>query len=173
MPAAFPSEPPAVPELMAMLPDPGAGWVEVTSGRGVGSLDLARAAAAEPDVEAERSLLETRQFEAGHGRAWVDSDARRAYAAVYRFPDEAAATAYQLDGLEQVLARGATEVALEGVPGARAFSVVRESSAGSTITTAVAVVKGRHFFLCFASGPTASGLLTIARDLAAAATTRA
>lgn len=162
--------PPAVPELLALLPDPGAGWTEVRSGRGVGSLDLARAAEAEADVDAERSLLETRRFEAGHGRAWSDDAGRRLYAAVYRFPDPASAAAYQLDGLEQVLARGATEVTVEGVPGGRAFSLVRESSKGSTVTTAVTFTKGRDFFLVFASGPTASGLLPLARDLATAIT---
>lgn len=136
--------------------------------RGLGPLDLRRAAALEHDEPAERALLETRGFEAGHARGWRHHDGRSAYAAVYRFPSAAAAEAYRTDGTITLEGRGVRQVELERPAGALAFQQVLERTDGARVARAVALVRGRHFALVIVTGRSSTPSAGDAEGLAVA-----
>lgn len=147
--------------LGALLPDevlPGFDRIADDPARRLGPLDLATAAAIEADESAERALLETRSFRAGHARAWR-ADARKvAYASVYEFASPADAEAYRLDGLTTIEARGARLYDVEVPAGGRGFSQAEqaEAGAGSTVAHGVTFVRGSRFFLVFVTSPDSS-----------------
>lgn len=140
----------AVTELLVEATLPGFSATDVTV------LDLDAAADAEQDVEAERSVLETRRFERGASRTWTDSNGDVAYVAVYRFADAAGASAYLADGAENLTARQATTFDVPEVPGALGFSTVEEGGGGAFTTHAVAFTRGPLWFLVLV-GSTGSG----------------
>ena len=130
---------------------------------GLGPLDLAAAVRAETDTQAERSLLETRHFVAGHARAWRDPSSV-AYAAVYEFGSPADAAAYLVDGFVTLESRGARVYDVPTPTGGRGFS----QGAERDIAHGVAFVRGARFFLVIESGsgrtaPAADGAAALAR----------
>ena len=155
----------------ALLADLGGGYERLADdpARALGPLDLAAAARVEQDEPAERSLLETRHFEAGHSRAWRHDDGRVAYAAVYRFATPADAAAYLVDGFITLEGRGAAVYDVADPPGARGFSQAAATEGTSDVAHGVAFVRDRHFFLVVesatSSAATASGAQALARAL--------
>lgn len=145
----------AEPDLVASLPDDaGPGFDRRRDdGFGLGPLDLDRAAAIEADPSAERSLLETRRFVAGHARAWEHDDGRLAYAAVYRFESAEGAAAYLVDGFLTLESRGARVYDVADPPGGRGFS---QASENGPVSHGVAFVRSDRFFLTFVSATTSS-----------------
>jgi hypothetical protein len=158
-----------VDDLPALLVPAGPpGFSQLPDGQlGAGPLDLDAAAAAEPDVAAERSLLQTRGFVAGHARAWSDGQGATAVAVVYRFGTADGAGAYLLDGGEHALARGAEPF---GVPidGAFGFSQVDDTGASPFVVHAVVMVRGPVFALVLVGSPDGAQGPDVARDLAVA-----
>jgi hypothetical protein len=158
-----------VDDLPALLVPTGpAGFTQLPEGQlGAGPLDLDAAAAAEPDVAAERSLLVTRGFVAGHARAWEDGQGATALAVVYRFATADGAGAYLLDGGEHALARGAEPF---GVPidGAFGFSQVDDTGSSPFVVHAVVMVRGPVFALVLVGSPDGAQGPDVARDLAVA-----
>jgi hypothetical protein len=135
-------------EVTAALP----GAAAVLDGAaGSGPLDLAAAAAAEQDQQAERALLETRRFVRGHERTWTAADPSgpRAYALVYEFADTGGAAAYLVDGREHLAARNASLWTVAGLDGATGFT----QSDGGFTAQGVAFSRGPWFFLVVANGP--------------------
>ena len=131
---------------------------------GTGPIDLARAADAEPDREAELALLRTRSFVAGFSRAF-ERDGEVVYLQVYRFGSADDAAAYLLDGADTILARGAEPYDVDPLPGALGFT---ESDPQTGFTGhAVSFTVGRHHVLVIAGG--SSGLISSA-DARAVAT---
>ncbi len=135
---------------------------------GLGSVDLAEAAAVEDDPEAERALLETRRFERGFARAWEGAGGIVAYAMVYRFATAKGAGAYLTDGFITLEARGAGIYDVAEVQGARGFSQVDRRESGSVVAHGVAWVRHTDFFLLFTSGPGSMVTADDATDLAVA-----
>ena len=154
--------------LAGVLPmDLGAGFERLADdGRRLGALDLAEAAAVEPDSSAERALLETRRFRVGHARAWRAADGQLAYTAVYEFASPPDAAAYLLDGFEHLEARGARSYAVDVVAGAKGFSDAGEGEDGSQVSHGVAFVRGSRFFLVVWAGRTSAHTPADAADLA-------
>lgn len=155
--------------LSSRLPnDAGAGFVALPEdpARGLGPLDLAVAAALEQDEMAERALLETRGFEAGYARGWKHPDGRTAYAAVYRFPNRAAAEAYQRDGTITLEGRGVSQARLEHPAGALAFRQVLEAPTGARVADSVAIVRDRFFALVIVTSPSSASAGRVEEALA-------
>lgn len=147
--------------LGALLPaDVLAGFARIPDDptRRIGPLDLATAAAIEADEPAERALLETRRFRAGHARAWRSGEAKVAYASVYEFATPAGAEAYRVDGLTTIEGRGARLYDVDLPAGGRGFSQAEQAraGAGSTVAHGVTFVRGARFFLVFVSSPDSS-----------------
>lgn len=156
-----PSTAPPDQGLGAVLPDevlPGFARIADDPARRLGPLDLAAAAAIEADEPAERALLETRSFRAGHARAWRADPGKVAYASVYEFASPADAEAYRLDGLTTIEARGARLYDVEAPAGGRGFSQAEQAhaGAGSTVAHGVTFVRGARFFLVFVTSPDSS-----------------
>jgi hypothetical protein len=120
-------------------------------------LDLDAATEAEPDAEAERALLETRSFERGYARTWVNQGQEVVYAAVYDFGTAQDAALYLEDGTQTLTARGASTFEVPDVEGARGFTTIEESEAGSFTAHAVAFTRDDKWFLLLA-GSTGSGV---------------
>lgn len=162
-PATSTTAPPAAPPdrgLGALLPDevlPGFDRIADDPARRLGPLDLAAAAAIESDEPAERALLETRCFQAGHARGWRAGE-KVAYASVYEFATPADAEAYRLDGLTTIEGRGARLYDVEAPAGGRGFSQAEQAQtgAGSTVAHGVTFVRGARFFLVFVTSPDSS-----------------
>jgi hypothetical protein len=119
---------------------------------GAGPLDLEAAARAEADVDAERSLLETRGFVRGLSRGWVGPHDAGVYLAVYEFATPAGAAAYLVDGMEHVLARGGRELPVSDIAGARGFAVVE----GGVTSEAVTFARGSRWVLVVLADPSGS-----------------
>jgi hypothetical protein len=142
----------AAASLDRLLTDPGNRFRRLPdTGPGRGPLDLERAASAEPDVQAERALLETRGFMFGLGRLWKGAAKDTVYSAVYDFASPEGAAAYLEDGALTLEAKGASLYPVEGLAGARGFSLAeRRSATGASVTThGVTFVVGVHFHLLF------------------------
>lgn len=157
-----------------LIEDAPEGFERADEEMGAGPLDLQAAAEAEADVEAERALLETRHFERGRTRAWLDAEGRDVvYVAVYEFagPDDAAL--YLADGTETLTARGATTFEVPEVEGATGFTTVDENEAGAFTAHAVAFVRGDRWFLVLAGSPDSAITPDTARQLARAQADRA
>lgn len=127
----------AVFELLLDVP-PLDGFTRADEVLGAGPLDLDAAARAEADVAAERALLETRGFERGASRAWLDPAQDVVYLAIYDFTDGDGAAAYLRDGIETLRARGATPFDVPEIEGAAGFTTVEESAEGTFTAHAVA-----------------------------------
>lgn len=127
----------AVSELLLDAP-PLDGFARADDVLGTGPLDLDAAARAEADVAAERALLETRNFERGASRAWLDPAQDVVYLAIYDFADDDGAAAYWRDGIETLRARGATPFDVPEIEGAAGFTTVEESDEGTFTAHAVA-----------------------------------
>lgn len=143
-------------DLEARLPtDVGPGFTRIDDDQNdaLGPLDLAAAAAIEQDVQAERSLLETRHFERGHARAWRHADGRTAYVAAYRFGSTADAQAYLVDGFITLESRGARVYDLTEPAGARGFSQAATRGEASEVAHGVAFVRDDVFFLAVVTSP--------------------
>jgi hypothetical protein len=86
---------PEVAALAERLPvEVGAGLTRADDVVGAGLLDLAGAAAAASDPDAELELLERTGFERGVSRAWIAVGGATVYISLYEFGDEAGAAAY-------------------------------------------------------------------------------
>ena len=161
---SIPTAVPADTGLGAALPgDIGEGFEGLADDHddGLGPLDLDTAVAVEEDPSAERALLETRRFRAGHARAWRAAgrdggNGLVVYAAVYRFASAEDAAAYLTDGFLTLESRGARVSDLAGPPGARAFSQAASDDDGSRVAHGVAFVRGDRFFLVFESSRTSA-----------------
>lgn len=156
-------------ELAGLLPaDAAPGFVRLSDdpAKGLGPIDLEVAASLERDAMAERSLLQTRRFEAGHARGWRHPDGRTAYAVVYRFPTSAEAEAYRRDGSIILDGRGVKQSPLEHPPGAVAFRQALEGGGGSRVAEAVVLVRDRYFVLIIVSGPSSPSDARSAESLA-------
>lgn len=134
---------------------------------GVEVLDLAAAAAAEVDPEAERALLETRSFQRGVSRRFVNEDEDVVYIAAYEFATPRDAEFYLADGVETVSARGATtfDAAVEGAFG----FTTREP--GFT-AHAVAFTRAHRWFLVLVGSETGARTEDEVKQLAAAQSAR-
>jgi hypothetical protein len=124
--------------------------------RHLGPLDLAAAAAAEQDSTAERALLETRHFQRGHARGWRGPDGQVGYASVYEFASAADASAYLVDGVETISARGARLYDVESPAGAKGFSQAGRGESSATVSHGVVFVRGARFVLVFVTGTDSS-----------------
>jgi hypothetical protein len=129
---------------------------------GVDVLDLEAAAQAEVDPEAERSLLETRSFQRGVARRFVNEEDDVVYVAAYEFATPRDAEFYLADGTETVTARGATTFDPE-LPDALGFTT-REP--GFT-AHGVAFTRGNRWFLVLAGSETGARTVDEAKELAA------
>ena len=129
---------------------------------GVEVLDLAAAAEAEVDPEAERALLETRSFQRGVSRRFVNEDEDVVYVAAYEFATPRDAEFYLADGVETVSARGATTFDA-GVEGAFGFTT-REP--GFT-AHAVAFTRAHRWFLVLVGSETGGRTEDEVKQLAA------
>lgn len=134
---------------------------------GVEVLDLAAAAEAEVDPEAERALLETRSFQRGVTRRFVNEDDDVVYVAAYEFATPRDAEFYLADGVETVSARGATTFDA-GVEGAFGFTT-REP--GFT-AHAVAFTRAHRWFLVLVGSETGARTEDEVKQLAAAQSDR-
>ena len=146
------SQPPSTPEDVALaavvVEDPPLdGFRRADARFGTGALDLDTAANAESDVQAERALLETRHFERGASRAWVDDNDDVVYVAVYAFASANDAAAYLRDGTETLIARGARGFVVPDIPGAVGFTTVDDSNSGAFTTYNVAFTSGPTWVL--------------------------
>ena len=158
---AAPPADPLDPALAGALPEvllPGWERAADDPARRLGALDLAAAAEAEADTSAERSLLETRHFRRGHARGWRGPDGQVGYASVYEFASPADASAYLVDGVTTIEARGARVYDVAAPPGATGFSQAEQTAAGegSTVSHGVVFADGARFFLVFVSGSDSS-----------------
>jgi len=154
-------------ELDAVLIDePPVGFEPVNRPGVTGPLDLEAAAAAEPDVSAERALLETRGFRRGHARAWRHADGTSLFALVYEFEDPPGARAYRRDGLVTLEGFGARRFDVHGIAGARGFTQI-EAEDGAT-SHAITFTRGSRFFLVFARSDRSDVTPDDARALAVA-----
>lgn len=145
-------EPPVAVSADLLLSDIGPEYRQVPDDRpGLGSIDLAEAASAEADTSAEKSLLLTRGFRGGVGRAWRTEAGNEVYEAVYEFRDEPSAAAYLKDGLITLEGRGAQQYPVEAVPGSTGFSQAERRPAGAVTSHGVVFVRGHRFFLVFVS----------------------
>lgn len=135
---------------------------------GTGPLDLDAAASAEDDPAAERALLETRGFERGSSRAWIDPGQDVVYIAIYDFVEAAGAAAYLADGSETLLARGASPFDVPEVEGAVGFTTIEESAGGTFTAHAVAFTRGEHWVLSLVGSPGSGRTPDDARAVAAA-----
>lgn len=139
---------------------------------GAGPLDLEAAAQAEADPAAEQALLETRKFQRGVSRAWIDPLQDVAYEAVYTFADEAGARAYLADGAETLVARAAIPFDVPGVPGAQGFTTLEEDEQGAFTAHAASFTRGRNWFLVLVGSDSSRRTADEARSLARAADER-
>ncbi|MEO7804855.1 MAG: hypothetical protein ABIS70_10150 [Actinomycetota bacterium] len=123
----------------------------------VGPLDLEAAAAEEDDVEAERSLLITREFQRGYAKAWTNATEDVVVATVYLFAEPRGAKAYLDDTLISLEGTGAQRVEITTPPGGAAFSQTDEDDQGTLVTHGVVFVSG-DLFLALLGSTTGSGL---------------
>ena len=156
----------AMSELLLDEP-PLPGFARADDVLGAGPLDLDAAAAAEADVPAERALLETRGFERGASRAWLDQGQDVAYLALYEFADADGAAAYLADGAMTLEARGAAAFEVPGIEGALGFTTVEESPEGTFTAHAVAFTRGARWVLALVGSPGSGRSPDDARALAA------
>jgi hypothetical protein len=164
------AEPPVTVSADFLLADLGPEYRQVPDDRpGLGAIDLAEAASAEEDTSAETSLLLTRGFRGGVGRAWRTQSGDEVYEAVYEFRDEPSAAAYLKDGLITLEGRGAQLYPVEAVPGSTGFSQAERRAGGAVTSHGVAFVRGPRFFLVFASSARPGTTPAQASELARAA----
>lgn len=148
------------------------GFSRADEALGAGPLDLDAAAAAENDAAAERALLETRGFERGVSRAWLDPGQDVVYVAVYDFADVEGAAAYLADGAETLRARGAIPFDVPEVAGAVGFTTIEESSAGTFTAHVVAFPAGDRWVLTLVGSADSGMTPDDARAVAAAQAAR-
>ncbi len=128
-------------------------------------LDLASAAAIQPDPTEEVALLETRGFRGGWLRAVRNEHNDVAVASVYHFDDSAEAEFYLEDGLITIGGYGGTFFDIPDLPGVRGFAQTlavsepngsaSEASDGELVTLGAAFSDGdRWFLLYFLGSPT-------------------
>ncbi len=155
-PASAEAPPTSQAERLALPETLLAGWTRAPDdpGRRLGPLDLAAAAEAEQDATAERALLETRHFVSGRSRGWRGPQGQVGYASVYAFASAADASAYLVDGVTTIEARGARVYDVASPPGAKGFSQVERAdpSAGSKVSHGVVFVRDVRFWLVFVTG---------------------
>ena len=130
---------------------------------GVEVLDLEAAAEAEVDPEAERALLETRSFQRGVVRRWVNEDDDVVYVAAYEFATPRDAEFYLADGVETVSARGASTFDAE-VPGAFGFTTTEPGFTAH----AVAFTRAHRWFLVLVGSERGARTADEVKELAAA-----
>ncbi len=157
----------AMSELLLDEP-PLEGFARADDVLGAGPLDLDAAAAAEADAPAERSLLETRGFERGVSRAWLDEGQDVVYLAVYEFADADGAAAYLADGAMTLAARGAVAFEVPEIDGALGFTTIEESPEGTFTAHAVAFTRDTRWVLALVGSPGSGRSPDDARALAAA-----
>lgn len=166
---------PETDALDALLPDDTLpGFTRVPDGaRGAGPLDLAAAAAAERDSNAERAVLETRRFRRGVARVWTGPDdaADTVYVAIYEFAAAAGASAYLEDGRELLEARKVSEFPVD-LPGAFGFTQVDESGSDPFAGHAVAFTRDNRYALVIVGGDPGRRTPDEARAVAAAVAAR-
>jgi hypothetical protein len=142
-----------------------------------GPLDLEAAAREERDVEAERSLLQTRHFVAGEQGAWTNPDDDVVVVTLYRFATPGDAAAYLADGREAVEARAVQPFAVPDIPGAFGFTSVDDRGDVPFTAHAVAFTNGDVYALVNVgsnrSGPTPDEARQIAAAQAAKLTASA
>ena len=138
------SRPVEVPLQDLLITDPPSGFVH----RNDAALDLAAAAAAEPDSIAERALLETRGFVAGHARTFTGDADAVIYVQVYEFADAVEAAAYLVDGADTLLGHGAEPYDVAMIENGFGFS----QTDGGFEAHAVSWARGVHQFLVVAGG---------------------
>lgn len=134
--------------LAAVLPLELEGYRVDTGAKATGALDLDAAVAAEADTQAERSLLETRHFQVGYGRAFT-SDETDVYMVVYAFADEEDAALYLVDGFITLQGRGVDTYDVSDVPDARGFTQADDDGEKPGVIHGVAFAKGPRFVLVF------------------------
>ena len=157
----------AVTDTDLLLPDALPGFTRAPDAAfGTGPLDLAAAAAAERDAEAERTVLETRGFVGGEARAWTGPDDDTVYAAVYEFGSAAGAAAYLEDGRELLLARRVRTFPVDEPMGAFGFTQVDETADGAFVGHAVAFVDRERYFLVIVGGDGSRRTADEAREVA-------
>lgn len=151
----LPPAPTSTPETAALddllLDDTFAGFVREDEAVGAGPMDLEAAAHAEADVDAERSLLETRGYVRGTSRAWVGTGDDVAYLAVYEFAGPEGAAAYFVDWAQRLEARGAEPFDVPAIEGAAGFTTTEPAFTAHAVT----FNRGTRWFLVLLGSPEA------------------
>ncbi len=116
-------------------------------------LDLAAAAARQPDPSAELPLLETRGYREGWSRAFNAPDDTIVVVSAYRFENEVEAAFYLEDGIISVGGAGAALFDVAEAPGLRGFTLADDAE---HVSHGVTFTHGDLWFLVVVDGPVAS-----------------
>lgn len=131
------------------------------------ALDLAAAAALQPDPTEERPLLETRGFRGGWTRTWRNDTQDVVVATVYDFADAEQAAFYLQDGLLTIGGYGGRFFDVERIPGAQGFRQDGTDEIGPIVTHGVTFTAGNRWYLVYLLGDPATATPDIALDVAA------
>ncbi len=149
---------PATPAggLESLVIDEVAGFARIDQPGADTALDLAAAAARQPDPSEERPLLETRGFQAGWTRAFRNDTQDVVIASVYEFESPTAADFYRQDGLITVGAYGGELFDVAGFPEAQGFRQEVPGDDGTLVTYGVTFTVGSRWYLVYILGDPAT-----------------
>ena len=135
-------------------------------------LDLAAAAALQPDPTQEAPLLETRGFQGGWTRAFRDDSNNVIVATVYDFVSALEADFYLEDGTITVIGEGGTIYEVESIPDGRGFRQDTADASGPLVIWGITFTRNNQWYLVSLLGhpdtATPDLLLTAAEAQAAA-----
>lgn len=142
-----PKPPAGAAALAAVLLEDVDGFEPVTAAAGNRELSINDAAALQPDPTEELPLLETRGYQGGWTRAFLNADNDVLITTVYDFVSALEAEFYLEDGTITLIGDGGTIYEVETIPGARGFRQEVASDDGPLVVFGITFTRGNQWFL--------------------------
>lgn len=142
-----PKPPAGAAALAAVLLADIDGFQPVSAAAGDRELSIDDAAVLQPDPTEELPLLETRGYQGGWTRAFINADNDVLVTTVYDFISALEAEFYLEDGTITLIGDGGTIYEVESIPGARGFRQEVASDNGPLVVFGITFTRGNQWFL--------------------------
>lgn len=142
-----PKPPAGAAALAAVLLADIDGFQPVSAAAGDRELSIDDAAVLQPDPTEELPLLETRGYQGGWTRAFINEDNDVLVTTVYDFISALEAEFYLEDGTITLIGDGGTIYEVESIPGARGFRQEVASDNGPLVVFGITFTRGNQWFL--------------------------
>lgn len=142
-----PKPPAGAAALAAVLLSDVPGFEPVSAAAGDRELSINDAAVLQPDPTEELPLLETRGYQGGWTRAFLNDDNDVLVTTVYDFVSALEAEFYLEDGTITLIGDGGTIYEVESIPGARGFRQEIAGDDGPLVVFGITFTRGNQWFL--------------------------